>query len=355
MPRRREERARVRGPYFIKASGYYRVTTVEPGADGGRGRQDDRYFRSEQEAQDWKQVVEQRLARLEGRTIGDAITAFEQHLAQNIAEKSATERGWRLRQFFSGAESVQLSRLRPERAADLYDALREGRSVDTHRNFLGNAKGFYAWCVKQGWVASSPLAGVDGVGARRKGKMQLTGDEARKFYAAAIRLADAKDMGALGAAMLLTMGLRSSEVFKRRVRDLDLDGTVLRVEIAKTEKGNRLVMVPEALRPRLLKLAQGRAGFAPLFARGGKAHTKAWLLAAVKRVCKEAGVEEVCPHSLRGVHATIALTIGQSAQVVADALGHESSITTLRHYAQAGSAEAGAQATALRVLEGGRR
>lgn len=356
MPRRREERARVLGPYWNKGKGYWVVTTVEPQADGGRGRRLDRCFGGEQEAHEWKAVVGARLSRLEGRTVSQAIDAFEQHLAHNIAETSWKERGKRLRTFFEGAEGVQIARLRPERCASLYAAFREGRSVDTHRNVLGNAKGFMAWCVEQGWAAESPLAGVRGTGKRSTGKLQLTGDEARRFYASALRLAEQEDHGALGAAMLLTMGLRSSEVSKRRVRDLDLGGTVLRVSAAKTAKGNRAVSIPVALQPLLIELAEDRQPFEVLFALpDGGEHTRAWLLSAVRRVCDAAGVTRVCPHGLRGTFSTMALQLGQGAQAVADALGHESTSTTLRHYAGAGSADAGAQVTALRVLEGGKR
>lgn len=357
MPRHREERARVLGPYWHKAKGQWWAKVLVPQAADAGCRRIDRYFGSEREAQDWVDETRAKLARLEGRTLKAALDAFEEQLVERGNErKSRVEKMRRLKLFFADVEGMQVARLKPERAAALYAQFREGRSVDYHRNTLGNAKGFLGWCQEQGWASSNPLAGVKGTGKRSAGKLQLTGDEARKFHAAALELADQGDLGALGADMLLVMGLRQSEVTRRKVRDLDLQGSVLRIEKAKTAKGNRIVMVPEVLQSRLLELTEERKAQDVLFAAGGELeHTKAWLYAAVRRVCDAAGVTQVCPHGLRGTHASLALSVGEGAKAVADSLGHESTRTTLRHYAGAGSAEAGEQGRTLRVLEGGRR
>jgi hypothetical protein len=54
------------------------------------------------------------------------------------------------------------------------------------------------------------------LGKRRRGKPQLTTDEARKFLATALELA-AEDEGAIAAAMALLMGMRASEIVARTV------------------------------------------------------------------------------------------------------------------------------------------
>ena len=58
-----------------------------------------------------------------------------------------------------------------------------------------------------------------------------------------------------------------------------------------------------------------------------------YLVREVERVCRHAGVPVVCPHSLRGLHATLALRQGVASQAVAAALGHASFSVTARHYA----------------------
>jgi len=79
------------------------------------------------------------------------------------------------------------------------------------------------------------------------------------------------------------------------------------------------------------------------------------VIAAVKRVCVAAKVPVVCPHGLRGTHASVATAAGMSPDVVAGALGHEDSRTTLRHYADGQAVSDGAQGRALKVITGGRR
>src|SRR5262249_25577162 len=152
------------------------------------------------------------------------------------------------------------------------------------------------------------------------------------------------DDGALGALMALTMGLRSSEVFRRVVRDLDQGGTVLRISGAKTRKGNRAVQVPEALRPLLLQRAHGRKPEALLFSTGaGKPHTTSWLRSALERLCPQAGVPYVCTHGLRGTFASLAEQVNTVSSTVAAHLGHESVRTTHGHYARPEAVAAGQQ------------
>jgi len=57
----------------------------------------------------------------------------------------------------------------------------------------------------------------------------------------------------------------------------------------------------------------------------------------LKLLCQQLGLPTVCPHSLRGLNATLALDAGATAQHVAAALGHASFTTTARHYADASS------------------
>ena len=72
----------------------------------------------------------------------------------------------------------------------------------------------------------------------------------------------------------------------------------------------------------------------------------------VKRLCRTAGIPEVVPYSLRGLHATLALDGGATADAVAKALGHGSFAITRQHYASPSSvdnARSGRVAAALGV------
>jgi integrase len=57
------------------------------------------------------------------------------------------------------------------------------------------------------------------------------------------------------------------------------------------------------------------------------------LLRRLRHLCvDEAQVPEVVPHSLRGLHATLASGFGATSHAVAAALGHTSFALTARHY-----------------------
>src|SRR4029079_18029117 len=134
----------------------------------------------------------------------------------------------------------------PAKGAELYAGLRRRKAkggkvlaVDSHRNILAEARSFLKWCHGKRWIVRNPLDEVEGVGRRRHGKEQLRIDEARKWQAKAIGLADKGESGAVAAMMCLVMGMRCSEIVSRVVRDLDDDGQLLWIPDSKTWAGRR--------------------------------------------------------------------------------------------------------------------
>jgi len=65
------------------------------------------------------------------------------------------------------------------------------------------------------------------------------------------------------------------------------------------------------------------------------------ILDFVARVGTEGWPREVCAHSMRGLHPTLAMEAGMSSNVVAASMGHESAKTTLRSYAKPDGVAAG--------------
>lgn len=138
----------------------------------------------------------------------------------------------------------------------------------------------------------------------------------------------------------LVMALRASEITSRTVRELDNGRSLLWIPEAKTEAGKRQVKIPEKLQPHLLRLSRGKLPAAFLFpGKHGGPTDRAWLRKWVKRICRLAKVPEVCAHSMRGLHASLAIQAGASPDVVAGVMGHESPTMTLSNYAVPGSAE----------------
>ena len=130
------------------------------------------------------------------------------------------------------------------------------------------------------------------------------------------------------------------------MRDLDCGGTKLWVAASDSDRGKtanarRDPEVPKVLQSRLLKLAFGRVPDDYLFglASTGKPRCRQVLHATVHRVCTEAGVPQVCPHSLRGLWATAGVSSGAVSHAVAAALEHGSFEVTAKHYVQPGTLE----------------
>ena len=234
-----------------------------------------------------------------------------------------------------------------KRATELYGlAVHEPRkktgvplSAASHRYYLAVTKAFFRWAVKHKYASSNPFADVQPVGKVNRGKPQLRIEEARRFVTAALDLYKKKgDLMSLGALVALGCGLRASEVRLRRVRDLDDGGRILWITSGKTHNAQRNPLIPTFLRPYLIEASRGRPSEAFLFgdnkARPGAPRRRQAVNIAVARICKHAGVPQVCPHSLRGLWATLAVESGAATEAIASALGHGSFTMTARHYAQ---------------------
>ena len=275
--------------------------------------------------------------------IGLALAEYREHLlrVRGVADKTARHVERTLRRFLP--VTACLSTITPEGAARLYQdetrrISRRGTPVaaDSHRLLLSRARAFFAWAGERRLVAGNPFAAVQPVGRRRSGKPQLRIDEARKFVATALGRARTLEVGATAALMQIFLGLRPTEAVIRVVRDLDDQGRVLWVPFGKTSNARRRLQVPEVLREILLQHAHGKPPESPLLGPAGEGmHTRHALRHRLRQLCAEAEVPQICPHSLRGLNATLALEAGATAHHVAAALGHASFATTARHYADA--------------------
>jgi integrase len=297
--------------------------------------------------------------------VKQAIDSYDAHLSEKgTIDIGRNETVRRLRTFF-GKPDALLSSVTPKDAEELYENFRRRTkedgapiSVSYHRATLINARSLFKWCVRNGLADANPFAAVEGVGRRNAGKDQWTGDETRKFFAYALPLVETGDKAALACLMALLMALRSSDITKRVVRDVDLDATVLRVTHGKTAKSNRPRRIPELLQPMLRKLVDGRSPFEPLFRSSytdSGHYTRRWLEQALEKFCEGCGVPRVVPHALKGTAGTLLAATGELADRIADHLSHEEAGTTRKHYVAPGTVEAAQAARALTVIAGGRR
>ena len=221
-------------------------------------------------------------------------------------------------------------------------------AVSTHRCRLGQAKNFARWALGKGWLREDPTLGIKGVGKKRRGKVQLSLDEARRLSAICVAEAGRGDLGALATLACMLMAMRSSEIISRVVRDLDDGGKTIRIDDnetvgfqVKNESSKRPVRVPKMLQPLIAAAVAGKAPSDPIFPGTIEGRrSRQWLHTEVKRLCTLAGVQLVGPHALRGTMATAAAAAGELPEVVARVLGHTDQSMTLAHYIKPGVSEA---------------
>jgi integrase len=340
MPRPKSP-SRVKGPYSERGGTRFRLRIVE------NSSKKDLYFSSEEEALAIMADLQRELGSLTQRQLGEVIDEYcsEKELLGRAKAQTCSDQRERLRFFLRDHLEQDLKALTPLSAVALYkSAVQEptpktGRpmAAASHRFYLSLAKTFFAWAERKKYVAVNPFKEVQPVGRVSTGKPQLRIDEAQQFVTVGLRLFDEEqDLLALGSVMALLMGLRASEVLLRQVRDIDRGATILWIDGGKTRNARRYLDVPAVLQPRLRKLTIDRAGDELLLgqSRDGVRRDRRSLWVAVGRICRTAGVPRVCPHSLRGLWATLGVQSGAVSHAVAASLGHGSFEMTAKHYAQ---------------------
>lgn len=281
------------------------------------------------------------------RTIVDTLDEYlEARRQAGQRETSLRTLDYKLRRFFP--EGSLLNSITPAVASELYQAEigrigRYGRpvAVASHRSVLKCCKAFFRWVVEERkYLKQSPFERVKPVGRENSGKPQLRLDEARRLYAWLFQRAEQEGgEGAIAVLTQLVLGLRSSEVLNRRVRDIDDSGRLFCVESGKTKNARRwLEIQSEPLQRLLARQTAGRKPEDWLFGAGRDnpySYTTLWKW--LHSYCEQAGVPQVCPHSLRGLHSTLAMEKGATSGLVASALGHGSFAITEKHYLQPGT------------------
>jgi integrase len=300
------------------------------------GRQSVLGFATEKEAKRELRKLREQAERQAGITVENAILEYQKiQEANGLKPVSVQTTGFRLRKLFKPVLTVPLPTLTPAKARDLFSMLTG--AVDSRRNSLAEAKTFCRKAKERGWLDSDLFAEVKGEGKRKFGKVKLSLDEAKKFMTVCLQFADGasdkKRVAGIGSAMALLFGLRASEITNLKTRDLDANGTIIRITRAKSRAGIRSLQVPEWFQPYLQIMAKGKAAGDPLIG-----HDRGWVYRNVTAICKLAEVTVAPPHGLRAVHGDLALMASATPQAVSTALGHDSQGVTFRHYVDQGIA-----------------
>ena len=288
-----------------------------------------------------RRIAESTIRILEAQTpvtLDEALDRYREFLLTKNKPETVTTSGYRLRRFF-GDTSICVEALTARRCQDRYASLAATQKPDTHRNTLAEVKTFCRWLVEQKLIRSSPVESIKPTGRRSYGKETLTQDEAKSWLREALHRAEDGSDTALIAAMTMLMGLRPGEILVRTVRDVDCEGTRLRVRKTKTRAGDRDPYIPEALRPLIAARCRNKLPGALLFpahSRSGepKPHNVASIRKAVKSICQAVRVPIVCTYSMRGLYADMAVESYGDERIAAKLLGHTNPAVTMKHYAK---------------------
>lgn len=330
---------RITGPYRHRAGYRYRVTEAAGAprwAPSGR---------TEEEARELAEGYADGLKARGSLTVAGVAARYLAHLqAQGNKPHSVKTAARQL--VGLDLSDLQLASVTPLRAKAAYHQAAGRYAVATHHLILRRFRALWTWAIEEGLTRVNPWTTVRVLGRAKRGKPQLTLDEAAKLSKAAEARGDDE---ALGVLLALHMGLRNAEIRGLNVRDLDLGGKLLRVQDSKTQAGRRALEVPHFLRHALLTRT-GRPGSDPLLLNNwGQRPNKNWLGFALRKLCDLANVPRVVPHSLRGLYASLHYEEGVDPNLTARKLGHRSPKVTQAHYATAESRARGEQKTRNRA------
>lgn len=200
---------------------------------------------------------------------------------------------------------------------------------------LSAVRSFFRFIVREGWLASDPVASATSPKLDKRLPSFLTVDEMK-------RLLEAPDMSTAAGRrdraiieLLYASGLRVSELSGLDMGQVNLNTNELRV----WGKGSkeRVVLIGDPAAAALTEyLERGRVeltakggGSAVFVNRYGRRLTERWVQLMLKKYARRAGIDKnVHPHLLRHTFATHMLNGGADLRVVQELLGHASLSST---------------------------
>jgi len=229
---------------------------------------------------------------------------------------------------FCGAAGVELLDASPHLIRDWLTSLFEVRARDTVKDYFKLSRVFYKWAISEGLAAANPFDGLETPTAPLKPIEPYSPAEMRALLAAS----DAYER--MFILLLVSTGLRGSELTSLRVDDVDWESGEIRVWNGKGNKERIIVVRPDALaalhayveekkrRHGYIWPAHGRLGYMG----------ESTLYHVIRRLGQRVGVRHCTIHRFRNTFACRFLESGASVGDLAIVLGH-SNITMSLHYA----------------------
>lgn len=299
---------RVLGPY--RQGSRWRVIVIRP--EGRRSS----ILGSEAQAREFMRMTGLSLnaeptapKSLPTRTLAQALREYETHLLYSAKRTPQTvDHTLRTLRTFLPDANLPLEAMTTEAARSLarFDhagsrRIRRSYAASTRRAILGHVKRFYQWAVHLGYLPSNPFDGVSPQGIVGTGERSLHRGEAQTWAGVALAEAEAGDVRALGALLVLAMRLRSRQVLSLHVGDIDLPGERICVVNARGQQEWR--SMPRELLPSVRSAVSARQPAELLLGPGrtGGIRPRNYLWRTVHRLCLEANVSQTSPRALRSL------------------------------------------------------
>lgn len=194
------------------------------------------------------------------------------------------------------------------------------RSLDGMRRCYSS---FFKWLSEEELISRNPCAALAQIKYRKTVKKPYSATEIERLREACTNI---RDLALVD--FLYSTGCRVSEVSRLDISDIDFE----KMECIVIGKGNkeRIVYLTPVAGMHLQEYLQQRKDMseALFVGKGGKRLEKSGIEAALKKIGKTAGVENVHPHRYRRTLATNLLDRGMNIQDVAAILGHADLKTT---------------------------
>lgn len=201
-----------------------------------------------------------------------------------------------------------------------------GNSPTTVHTEARVLRAFCNFCVREGWIADSPMRTIVMPQKPRKILPAVSMADVRKV----LKVADLRET--VIVLFLLDTGLRASEFAVLKRTDIDLATGAVQVRSGKGSKDRQVYISAKTIKAIYRYWAQiGDSESAVLTERREHTLTRDTVRRALSRLGKRSNVNGLTPHALRRTFAIESLRAGMNIYVLQRLMGHED-IETLRQY-----------------------
>jgi len=205
--------------------------------------------------------------------------------------------------------------------------------------------GIWTWAERRGHVSgANPARGLEKHKGEAKDRV-LSRDELRRLGLALDANSGRYPLACFAIRLIALTGARREEIVGLTWREIDADGSCLRLEETKTGKSQR-PLGKSALE--LLRTIQREARLSDEYVFPSRDNTRsADLKKTIAKIFDEAGLQDARSHDLRRTFASTAAELGYSDATIAELIGHARRGVTERHYVRRPDAVLVAAATSV--------